>query len=173
MTLATGSKPLLSSREGFSLIEILLVVALIALASGVLITNFTTFSDVTQEYRPEEILQAAIREARFTAAAERVTTRISYDDKTGNLLIEPGDQSYGLGENFGTGGQGEIRFYLVPPAEGLRPFPDADRSTLKTREVAFAPDRSSSPFIAEIDNGLGNALRLRFDPFSSVVRTDK
>ena len=53
----------------------------------------------------------------------------------------------------------------------MGPFPDAVRTQLETKEVRFAPDRSSSPFVAEIDNGQGTPVRLVFDPFSSLVRS--
>ena len=73
----------------------------------------------------------------------------------------------------GRTGAGGIRFFLISPAEGLAPFPEAERSALEAASVAFAPDGSSSPFIVEIDTGEGVARRLRYDPFSSVVRTGK
>lgn len=177
MILATGNRrgnPRSGrNRGGFTLIEILLVIALIALSVSVVIVNFNAFADRGENTSPEEVLTAAIRKARFIAAAERITTRLRYDDQTGRLQIDPTDEQFPINSNFGPGGRGEIRFFLIPPAEGLRPFPDPERSTLQTPAVAFAPDRSSSPFIAEIDSGSGAPSRLRFDPFSSVIRPEE
>lgn len=173
MTLATGNSRPGWARGGFTLIEILLVIALIALSVSVVIVNFTAFTERGESTSPQEVLTAAIRKARFIAAADRITTRLRYDEETGSLRIDPTDEQFPINSNFGREGRGEIRFFLIPPAEGLRPFPDPERSTLQTPAVAFAPDRSSSPFIAEIDSGSGAPSRLRFDPFSSVIRTEE
>jgi prepilin-type N-terminal cleavage/methylation domain-containing protein len=160
-------------RRGFTLIEILLVIALIALTSAVMITNFSSFLDYGDSVSPEEVLTTAIRKARFIAAADRVITELRYDDENGTLVIEPIGEEFTINSDFGPDGRGQIQFYLIPPVEGLSPFPEPDRTTLKTPSVSFAPDRSSSPFIAEIDTGQGSPTRLRYDPFSSVIRTEK
>ncbi len=168
MILETGSKP--RKQGGFTLIEIVLVLGLIALAAGVVIANFIAFADRSEETDPVEVLRGAVRQARFQAAAERVVTRLSFDKESGSLVLRPGEASFPLNEDFARGERGEIRFFLVPPAEGLGPFPEARNSRLETKEVRFAPDRSSSPFAAEIDSGRGSAERLVFDPFSSILR---
>jgi prepilin-type N-terminal cleavage/methylation domain-containing protein len=174
MILATGrNSRSRSARCGFTLIEILLVIALIAVAVSVVLVNFTAFTDRGESTSPEEVLTAAIRKARFIAAANRVITKLSYDEESGTLRIDPSDEQFPINANFGPDGRGEIRFFLIPPAEGLSRFPEPDRSNLETPAVAFAPDRSSSPFIAEIDSGQGTPTRLRFDPFSSVIRTEE
>ncbi|WP_158279793.1 pilus assembly FimT family protein [Coraliomargarita sinensis] len=173
MTLATGNSRPGTARSGFTLIEILLVIALIAVAVSVVLVNFTAFADRGESTSPEEVLTAAIRKARFIAAAERITTKLSYDSENGSLRIDPGAEQFPINSDFGPDGRGEIRFFLIPSAQGLSPFPDPDRSTLETAAVAFAPDRSSSPFLAEIDSGRGSPARLRFDPFSSVIRTEE
>jgi prepilin-type N-terminal cleavage/methylation domain-containing protein len=171
----TGQKNkrrLFQTRSGFSLLEIILAVAVMVLAAGALIVNMTTFLDFDERIPPEDTLRAAIRSARFQAASQRSTATLSYDKEAGALVVS-GGESFPLNANFGrkeSGGRGEIRFYLVPPAKGMSPFPDATRSDLETQEVRFAPDRSSSPFVAEIDSGQGAVQRLVFDPFSSLVR---
>lgn len=180
MILAIGSRKLQSkvhkphlAPNGFTLIEILLVVALIALAFSIMITNFVSFLDIEGEANPEEVLTTAIRRARFIAAADRITTKLRYDTVSGTLQIDPADEQFPINSDFGSNGRGEIRFFLIPSAVGLSPFPEPERSTLETPAVSFAPDRSSSPFIAEIDSGRGTPTRLRFDPFSSLIRTEE
>lgn len=178
MTLETGqvsksvSKPVSKprSRAGFTLLEIIVVFALITLASSVIITNFTTFLDFDDQINPEDTLRTAIRSARFQAASERSVSKLRFDEEAGALVIE-GGESFQLNANFGQEGRGEIRFYLVPPAEGMGPFPNAESSRMETKEIRFAPDRSSSPFAVEIDSGQGAPQRLVFDPFSSLVRS--
>lgn len=163
----TGSK---RRRSGFTLIEIVLVLGLIALASSVFLVNFNAFNDRRGSTNPSDILRQAIRDARFQAAADRVVTKITYDEENGVLLLRPGERAYPLGASFGSTSRGEIRFYLLSPGEGLStPLETAD-SQLRSPCVQFAPDRSSSPFVVEIDSGQGNPERLVFDPFSSIVR---
>ncbi|MBT65126.1 MAG: hypothetical protein CML13_18165 [Puniceicoccaceae bacterium] len=159
------------SQAGFSLLEIILVFALIALASSVIIANFTTFLSFDDQIDPKETLRTAIRSARFQAASERIPASLSFDKESGSLIVSNGEQ-FPLSPEF-KNGDGEIRFYLVPPAKGMGPFPEASRSQLETKEVSFAPDRSSSPFAAEIDSGSGSPERIIFDPFSSLVRSPK
>lgn len=171
MTLATGRRiKQRPTNAAFSLIEIVLVIALMAMAAGVVIANFVAFADRGEETSPDETLRTAIRTARFQAASSRELTTLQFDKENGALILSSGD-SFELNEDFSKNGPGEIRFYLVPPAEGLAPFPDAERTDLETNAVSFAPDRSSSPFVAEIDTGSGNAERFVFDPFSSLVRS--
>lgn len=171
MILATGNNAARTARSAFTLIEILLVIALIALASSVVIVNFLAFTDRGDSTSPQEVLSQAIRRARFVAASDRIVTRLRYDDESGALQIAPGGESFTINADFGPEGRGEIRFFLIPPAVGLGAFPDPQRTTLQVPDVAFAPDRSSSPFVVEIDSGSGTPTRLRYDPFSSVIRT--
>jgi len=71
MTLATGNSRRRSGRSGFTLIEILLVIALIALASSVVIVNFIAFTDRGDDSSPEEVLTVA------RMAMRAMTIRIS------------------------------------------------------------------------------------------------
>ena len=154
---------------GFTLLEIILVVALIALASSIIISNFTTFLKFEDRLNPEEVLYAAIRSARFHAACERELTSLSYEKESGSLVISTGD-SFALNYNFSSEERGEIRFYLIPSAQGMERFSDPEDTKLEVREILFAPDRSSNPFVAVIDNGQGAVKSLVFDPFSNLVR---
>ncbi|MFQ3226369.1 MAG: hypothetical protein ACI8Z5_002641, partial [Lentimonas sp.] len=74
---------------------------------------------------------------------------------------------------FNKSGPAEIQFYLVPPSEGLAAPTNASRTRLETTVVKFAPDRSSTPFVADIDTGNGTPTRMIFDPFSSLLITPK
>jgi Tfp pilus assembly protein FimT len=171
MTSATGNKrPRLAA--GFSLIEIVMVLGLIAVAGSIVIANFASMVDRGDTQTTQELIHASVRKARFIAASSRNITTLRFDKDTGSLQVSEVD-SIALNADFGKGGPAEIRFYLVPPAQGLEQFPDAERTRLETSEVRFAPDRSSSPFVVEIDSGSGNPERLVFDPFSSLLRSTK
>ncbi len=177
MTLATGKHTSqVPDTSGFTLIEIVLVLGLMAFAAAVVITNFASLADRGDSQTSEEILQAAVREARFVAASERTITELRFDKKSGSLSISNAEsvgETFKLNENFNQSGPAEILFYLVPAAEGLAPANDASRTKLETNAVRFAPDRSSSPFVVDIDSGNGTPTRLIFDPFSSLLITRK
>jgi hypothetical protein len=138
----------------------------------VIITNFTAFLNFDEKINPEDSLRSAIRSARFQAASSRSIATLIYDDEAGTLVVS-GGESFQLNSNFGREGRGEISFYLVPPAEGLDRFSDAKSSLMETTKLSFAPDRSSSPFVVEIDTGEGAPERFIFDPFSSLVRGEE
>jgi Tfp pilus assembly protein FimT len=161
-----------NASSGFTLLEILLVFALMALTASVMIANFTTFLDFDANAAPEETLYAAIRAARFEAASKRQITSLRFDKEAGALVLSSGE-NFSLNAEFGEEGRSEIRFYLVSPAEGLGTFPKAIDSRLETKEIRFAPDRSSSPFVVEIDTNQGSPTRMAFDPFSSLVRNSE
>ena len=172
MILETGPASRPRSQAGFTLLEIIIVFALITLASGVIITNFTTFLNFDEQINPEDSLRTAIRSARFQAASERRVTSLSFDSEAGTLVVD-GEESFQLNSNFGKEGRVEIRFYLQLPAEGMDRLPNAESRRLETKKIRFAPDRSSSPFAVEIDTGEGRPKRFIFDPFSSLVRSEE
>ena len=175
MTSATGNKAgFYKARQGFSLIEIILVVALIALVSGMIVSNISVIADRGGEKSTQEIVQEAIRAARFEAARNRAITSLSFDNETGQLKIGSDNSessegnTFDLGDEFARGGRGNVRFYLVSSSEGLGAPEDASRTQMETKVVRFAPDRSSSPFVLELDYGFGTPERYVFDPFSSL-----
>jgi prepilin-type N-terminal cleavage/methylation domain-containing protein len=174
MILATGkfNRKRPPSNQGFTLIEVVLVLGLMAFAAAAVITNFTALAERGDSLSSEETLQSAVRRARFIAANERIITELRFDKESGSLSVynnEMISESFPLDESFKKGGPAEILFYLVPPSEGLGSPSDASRTRLETNAVQFAPDRSSSPFVADIDTGSGTATRMIFDPFSSLL----
>ena len=177
MILATGKHSAKApGKAGFTLIEIVLVLGLMILAATIVITNFASMADRGDSQTSVEILQAAVRKARFIAASERTIIELSFDKENGSLQIINGnrtDDSFPLDNPFKGSGSAEIRFYLVPPGEGLSPQPDASRTGLETNTVKFAADRSSSPFVVHLDSGSSTPDRFIFDPFSSLLITPK
>ena len=173
MTSATGNRSkALSSWTGFTLIEIVLVLGLMAVATTAVIVGFASLADRGDTQTTEEILFSAVRKARFIAANKRTITQLSFDKESNSLQINSDNaesESFPLDEIFKDSRSAAIRFYLVPSSEGLAPARDAVRTRLETNVVNFAADRSSSPFVAEIDFGSGTPERLVFDPFSSLT----
>jgi len=184
MILATGSRTQIRAsipsrtvecgHAGFTLIEILLVIGLIAFVAAVLISNFASIADRGDALTTEETLLAAVRRARFIAASERKVSELSFDKENHRLQISIDNEAVEtlpLDSSFKETHSAEIRFYLIASSRGLAPPNDARRTSLETKSVKFAADRSSNPFVAEIDLGSGTPERLQFDPFSSLVIT--
>lgn len=171
MILVTGrrSSRARSDQSAFTLIEVILVIALMTLAAGVIVSNFVAFAGRSGQLTPEEILHRALRTARFEAASSRQVRALRFDKESGSLTLDSG-QNFPLDEAFKRDGPASIRLYLAPPAIGLAPAPIPAESNLQTKVLYFAPDRSSSPFSVEIDYGRGSTQRLVFDPFSSLIR---
>ncbi len=175
-TSATGKSNPVRRTSGFTLIEICLVLGLIATVTGLFIMNFARMIDQGDDVSADEVLINATREARFMAARTRSTTSLHFDAESGSLEISNGtgdSNSFQLGDPFGSTPGAEVRFYLVPASEGLSPPQDPERAQMETKQVRFAPDRSSSPFVVELDYGSGTPERLIFDPFSNLVKEPK
>ena len=170
MISATGNLPY--RRRGFTIIEVVLVIGLIALAGGMVVANFASMADRGGQLSTEETLVAAIRKARFTAASERTIVTLWFDQEAGALTLSTGE-NFPLGDDYSDAGTADIFFYAVPPARGLTPFEDPSQTQLEISEVSFAPDRSSSPFVVEIESGNGRPERIVFDPFSSLRKQTK
>lgn len=178
MISATGNRSApVNNRAGFTLIEIVLVLGLIAVATTILITNFASIADRDNALTTEEILSAAVRKARFIAASKRTTTYLGFDKESNSLQIniegDEGTETFTLQESFKEIRSAEIRFYLISSSRGLAPAIKAARARMEVKTIRFAADRSSSPFVVEIDLGSGAPDRLQFDPFSSLIVTEK
>lgn len=170
MTSAIG-KPAEMRRDGFSLIEILLVLALMAIAGSMVILNFSAFGDRGDQASSLEQLTQVVRKARYLAAHDRREAGLRFESEGGRLLVERDNfvlHEEKLGPGFLGNGGGSVRFFRVPSAEGLNtpPVPVDAREGIAV--VRFAPDGTCTPFVAEIDYGSGRPERYAFDPFSNL-----
>ncbi len=163
------------TKAAFSLIEIVLVLALIALATSVVLLNFDAFIDRSQSPSTRESLNESIRYARFEAAKRQVITELSFDKESGSLVVRSQSQElqrFNLSEAFQASGSASIRFDLILPAEGFAAFEDPADKKSPLERVQFSPDRSSTPFLATIDDGINPPTSLAFDPFSHFPKQE-
>ena len=157
MTSAIG-KPVTMRRGGFSLIEILLVLALMAIGGTVVMLNFTAFADRGEQNDAVEQLSKVVRKARFFAAQDRRETRMRFDSEGGRLLVERETftlHAETLRPEFRGNGGASVTFLRVPSAEGLQSPPTPADAREVIPSVRFASDGSCTPFVAEIDTGSG------------------
>ena len=158
-------------RRGFSLIELVVVIALIALVGGLVVINAEAILRGLGEEPVERILQKAVREARYQSASLKESTFLSYDQEAGILKItsETGESraEFALAPESQKDKPG-LSFEQILPGQGLE---FSREETYPIEQVVFRPDRSSTPFQVEIDLGSA-AFILRYDPFSAIVIND-
>jgi prepilin-type N-terminal cleavage/methylation domain-containing protein len=164
MILVTGS----NRRRGFSLIEILVVIGLIALAGGLVAINATAILAGLGEDPPEKVFLNALREGRFQAAYEKEATRLRFLEEENQLALF--SDTGRLIESFPLNDTDlRISFLQVLPAQGVGRLSREETSPINT--IVFRPDRSSTPFIVTYD-GPKFRFSQRFDPFSDTVLED-
>lgn len=154
------------ARAGFSLIEFIIVIGLIALVSGLVITGAGSVLRGLGERPVDEILTQAVREARYQAAMQKETMRLRYDSEGARFVVESetGQQvkAFTIGydpENV------DVRFFQVLPYRGTSRSGFTNLSPLEAPR--FRPDRSATPFEAEI-RVYDDTSRHRYDPFSDI-----
>lgn len=155
-----------SARAGFSLIEIIIVIGLIALVAGLVITGAGGVLRGLGERPVDEILTQAVREARYQAAMQKETMRLRYDEEAARFIVESetGQQV----KAFPTGYDPEnvdVSFFQILPHRGTTRSGFMNLSPLDAPR--FRPDRSATPFEAEI-RVYDTTSRHRYDPFSDI-----
>ena len=178
MTLETGTKKDFLNQGknfllAFSLIEIVLVLALISVASTLFVLNLDSFVNRTGSLTANEVLAEGIRYARMEASKRQTITELMYDENSNSIIIFAHSlpiHKLKLGLAYSSSGSGTIEFNLVSPAEGFESFEFSRNDGPKLERVQFSPDRSSIPFIATIDDGINAPEKILFDPFSHFPR---
>jgi prepilin-type N-terminal cleavage/methylation domain-containing protein len=159
-------------RRGFTLIEFIIVIALIALVGGLVAVNAEAILRGLGEEPVDRILQKAVREARFQAAYLKQPTQLRFDEESAAFRVITRDGA-ALAE-FTTGLTGpsdrlRITFEQILPERGLTA--GTLEQTVEIDAVTFLPDRSSTPFQVLIDHER-SPFTQRFDPFSDIVIDD-
>ena len=166
------------SIRAFSLIEILLVLALLAVLAGVVAGNLGAFIKGANFEPPERVLKKAVLDAVYFSSERKRSTYLSYfeenatflvTDSMGVSLAEHGvyqkmDPSITkIEENLP-----KVSFFGLGPLSGVDgDETEYDDDNLNLRRVHFHAG-SSIPFRAQIDFR-GKENELFFDPFSGYV----
>ena len=159
-------------RRGFTLIEVVIVIALIAIAGSLVVVSAEGMLSGLGSEPNDRIFQKAVREARFQAASLKENTYLLYDDESGTLyVLDEGGQS--LSDFSIAASNGDevpaLVFEQMLPSSGLDGF--SREETAQIKQLVFRPDRSSTPFQVTMRDG-ANEFTLRFDPFSAIVIND-
>jgi Tfp pilus assembly protein FimT len=86
----SGYLPIFSGLGGFSLVEILLVIALIGVMGGLVMGGLAGFFQAGKIHPPERRLQEAVLKARALAERESIPVFLSYDRQGGGQFILEG-----------------------------------------------------------------------------------
>jgi prepilin-type N-terminal cleavage/methylation domain-containing protein len=157
-------------RRGFSLIELIIVIGLIALLGSLVVVNANAILSGLGDEPVETTLLKAVREGRFQSAALKETTRLSYDEELPGFRLrsESGRELAAFPLEIEKNAL-DVTFEQILPAEGL--LRQSNEETAPLPAVAFRPDRSSTPFEV-IFKFRTETFTQRFDPFSAIVIKD-
>lgn len=158
-------------RSGFSLLEILVVLAMITLLATLSVINLSTVYDSADTVPAEEMLQMAVKESRYQAMRKKDIVYLTYNSKTSTfeVLDQEGYLLAALRTDHSEENPLEVNFQQIVPQQGLPTNLASVREPELTpiSRVTFSPNLSSTPFIAQLKTA-GETTAYRFDPFSNV-----
>lgn len=152
------------------MIEILLVLGLIGVLTGVVVINANAVFKGFGDKPLPEILKNSIREARFQAAQNKEATYLGFDPEKGDFVVL--DDRMSVLETIPSGydpekSHLEVKFYRLLPEKGVSFSNRFNLQREETERVAFFPDRSSTPFEVTLQYE-GQSSTHRYDPFSDI-----
>ena len=153
----------------FTLVEVVVVIALMAVMIGVFVANLDSLTGGELRRPLPDILQKAVRDARYEAASTKEPVTLSFDAERGVFVVRAQDGTIAKERESGFGPKSrelEITFYRLLPARGTGGIGSREERDVITA-VAFHPDRSSTPFVVELEID-GQRSEHRFDPFSNL-----
>lgn len=163
---------------GFSLIEILIVLALVAVLAAIVSVNIAGFVDGAKVEPPGRLLKRAVLDGIYLSNERKREVRLSYYEENASFLIsdprgnilevhnvydELSDEIKSVSENLP-----KVLFKAIGPASGV----DGDKTNLDDDQLEIDFIRfhagTSTPFVAEI-LFRDKTEEFRFDPFSGYV----
>ena len=138
-----------ANRSAYTLLEIIVVLALVALLGSIFLVSAVSVFRGQEEQTVESILQNAIMEARFQAVSGSAETRLRYDRETGFLNLEGGSGPSTFGPLKEDDRPLDFRFLTK---RGSRELILIRGQVVDTRDapfVRFFPDGASQPFLVE------------------------
>ncbi len=157
-----------SKRQGFSLIEIIITLALIALITGLMVMNLGAVIQGLGPPPMPELMHKAVREARFQAASEKQTVRLHFDRETASFRLtgENGSPMGVIPTHYDPNDRNlAVVFEQILPTRGINGLSRQEVAPID--HVRFRSDRSSTPFRVRLQYE-GNTSIHYFDPFSDL-----
>ena len=165
-----------SARSGFTLLEILLVLALLGLMAGLFITaarNFTDEKSRTVDDVFWEMVTQARKQALLTGREVRVTYAGPAREEPAALVMTQD----GIDERFSFAGMGEVKIDFLSVEKSRSAILVAGQSveTQTLPAVIFYGDGTCTPFRVQIQVGPHPARTLAIDPWTcaQVLTTEE
>lgn len=158
-------------KRGFSLLEIIVVIALIAMTSGIVAVNYNAIIQSFTRPSIDKSVAKTIREARHQSSVIKDTVQLHYDNQKQVFIIT--DRTNKTLSEIPSGFDPEttkivIRFLpLLPQKAGETEYHWIIGSE-PINSVSFSPHGVSTPFGIAIDTP-DEQTTYFFDPFSSQV----
>ena len=163
---------------GFTLVEVLLVLALIGVITGIVAGNVGAFITGAQFEPPDRVLKKAILDAIYESSESKRATYLSFETNSSSFRVtdragaQINTHFVYMGELDDEKEVPRVVFKAIGPESG----PDGGSTIYDEEELTLAriPFHygSSIPFEVEIDFN-EQFSRHRFDPFSGFVLKDK
>ena len=161
--------------SGFTLIEVLLVLALVGLMAGIVGGNAGAFIAGGNFEPPDRVLKKSVLDAVYFAGERKRVTFLSYHEDNATFMVSDASGSilakhevFQKLEKVETEDFPEVKLYAVGPLAGA----DGGRTQYDERGIAFVPYSFSCwlqcPFSGR-DFISGNEQTLYFDPFSGYA----
>ena len=169
-------------KRAFSLIEVLLVLALVAILVGIVAGNAGAFIKGSNFEPPDRVLKKAVLDAVYHASESKRPAYLSYSEETATFMVADASgqvlAEHNVYEKITEEIKGDsslipkVSFYAVGPLSGVDGGnTNYDDDDLKLIRVSFHSS-SSQPFFAEIEFR-NDQEKLEFDPFSGYVLKSK
>ena len=171
MTLVTGKSnyPRLNKSRllAFSLLEMLVVIALAALTAGVVATNFDSIIRSFERKAADTYLFEALREARYQANILKENCYLSFDPESASFILRA--NSAEKLDSFPTQRKKdalEVSFFQLLPDSQLEGRYSPTQSSVAIKEITVTPSGISTAAVVTIKEE-NNSENFQLDPFSS------
>ena len=159
---------------GFTLVEVLLVLALVGVLVGLVAGNVGAFITGAQYEPPDRVLRKAILDAIYLSAEYKYSTYLSYNEENASFRVsnssgrELSSHSVYEGKWKEKYESPEVEFEAIGPESGVNGGATLyDDEQLEIQYVPFEYG-ASVPFLAKI-RFRGESSELKFDPFSGYL----
>ncbi|HCJ12380.1 MAG TPA: hypothetical protein DHV51_04750 [Opitutae bacterium] len=157
-------------RSAFSLVEILIVLALIGLSTTLFIANFEALHNIAAGQKPiEVVLQQALRTSRFLASQTHDRVRLSFDFEEQAFLICDEQGSLLKSIPLASTDKRGVHVDFFPKVPGLFTSKATAANEAKP-DMPFDPDLSTRPTEIRVHTA-DKQLQFHVDAFTNVVKT--
>jgi len=164
--------------SGFTLIEVLLVLALVGLMAGLVAGNAGAFISGGNFEPPHRVLKKSVLDAVYYAGERKRATYLYYDEQNATFLVEDSSGSVlsrhlifkkpTSSEDVADEGWPKVNFFAVGPLAGINGGrTQYTESQTELKRVTFHSG-SSIPFEARLEHHQ-ESKKLFFDPFSGYA----